>query len=334
MGLPGWMPGRPGGDPQRLSQLAEAWDALDSALQASERQLTPHAGDVSTWWRGQAAGAYTTAWHDYSAGLAPLRRQIEAVSGTLHVAAFAIWSSQNQYDQVVEEVVAGAVVLTGAAFFTFGLSEAGEGGVLGAASATIAELLATLADALAQVAATIAEVLAAMGRIAAQLLLPFSGGAGMAGGLAYALPSGGSIAITTTAAGASEMLVNGQVVAVGRVAIDVLLAKALGGGGQSGGSITGPNGGSSQGTSPCPPGAPREIDGYTQHGLEQVMGRDGGVGVTDSAMNDAVEDPLKVEVQPGGKFRYIGKTATVVLNSVGRVVTAWARTSSAWRVIP
>jgi hypothetical protein len=98
MGLRGWMPGRPSGDPQRLSQLADAWDALDSALQASERQLTPHAGDVSTWWRGQAAGAYTTAWHDYSAGLVPLHRQIEAVSGTLHVAAFAIWSSQNQYD--------------------------------------------------------------------------------------------------------------------------------------------------------------------------------------------------------------------------------------------
>jgi hypothetical protein len=65
MGLPGWMPGRPAGDPQRLSQMADAWDALDSTLQASERQLTPHAGDVSTWWRGQAASAYTTAWHDY-----------------------------------------------------------------------------------------------------------------------------------------------------------------------------------------------------------------------------------------------------------------------------
>jgi hypothetical protein len=332
MGLPGWMPGRPAGDPQRLSQMADAWDALDSVLQASERQLAPHAGDISTWWRGQAASAYSTAWHDYSAGLAPLHRQIEAVSGTLHVAAFANWSAQSQYDQVVEEVVAGAVVLTDAAFFTFGLSEAGEGGVLAAASATIGDLLATLAEALAQVAASIAEALAAMGRIAAQLLLPLGGG-GIAGGLAYALPSGGSMAITTTAGG-TEILVSGQVVAVGLVAIDVLLAKALGGVGQSGGSIMGPNGGSSQGTSPYPPGAPREIDGYTQHGLKQVLGRDGGVGVTDSAMNDAVEDPLKVEVQPGGKFRYIGKTATVVLNSAGRVVTAWARTSSAWRVIP
>ena len=98
MGLPGWMPGRPGGNPQRLTQIADAWDTLDATLQAAERQLPPQADDISSWWRGQAANPYTTAWHDYSAGLVPLHRQIEAVSGTLHVAAFAIWSSQNQYD--------------------------------------------------------------------------------------------------------------------------------------------------------------------------------------------------------------------------------------------
>ena len=333
MGLPGWMPGRPGGDPQRLSQMADAWDALDAGLQAAERQLAPHAEDISTWWRGQAATAYTSAWHDYSAGVAPLHRQIQAVSGTLHVASFAIRSAQDQYDHVVEVVVGGAVVLTAAAFFTLGLSEVGEAGIVSSALATVTDLLATLAEALAEIAAAIAEALAAMARIAAQLLLPFSGGAAVGGGMSFALAGGGSMTVASTSAGA-ELLAGTAVVAVGATAIDALLAKALGGGGQSGGSITGPQGGSSQGTSPYPPGAPREIDCDTQHGLEQVMGRDGGLGVSDSAMNDAVEDPVKVEVQPGGKFRYIGKTATVVLNSAGRVVTAWARTSSAWRVIP
>ena len=333
MGLPGWMPGRPGGDPQRLSQMADAWDALDAGLQAAERQLAPHAEDISTWWRGQAATAYTSAWHDYSAGVAPLHRQIQAVSGTLHVASFAIRSAQDQYDHVVEVVVGGAVVLTAAAFFTLGLSEVGEAGIVSSALATVTDLLATLAEALAEIAAAIAEALAAMARIAAQLLLPFSGGAAVGGGMSFALAGGGSMTVASTSAGA-ELLAGTAVVAVGATAIDALLAKALGGGGQSGGSITGPQGGSAQGTSPYPPGAPREIDGYTQHGLKQVMGRDGGLGVSDSAMNDAVEDPVKVEVQPGGKFRYIGKTATVVLNSAGRVVTAWARTSSAWRVIP
>src|ERR1039458_8561404 len=70
MGLPGWMPGRPGGNPQRLTQIADAWDTLDATLQAAERQLPPQADDISSWWRGQAANPYTTAWHDYSAGLA------------------------------------------------------------------------------------------------------------------------------------------------------------------------------------------------------------------------------------------------------------------------
>jgi hypothetical protein len=333
MGLPGWMPGRPGGDPQRLVQMADTWDALDLALLAAERQLTPHAEDISTWWRGQAATAYTTAWYDYSAGLAPIHRQIQAVSGTLHVASFAIWSAQNRYDEIVEEVVAGAVVLTAAAFLTFGLSEVGEAGIVSGAVATVTDLLATLADALADVAAAIAEALAAMARIAAQLLLPFVGGAGPGGGMAFALAGGGSMTVTATAGG-TELLAGTAVVAVGATAIDALLAKALGGGGTSSGSMTGPQVGPSQGASPYPAGAPREIDGYTQHGLKQVTGRDGGVGVTDSAMNDAVEDPVKVEVQPGGTFKYYGKSAVVILNDQGEVVTAWAKTSAAWRVAP
>jgi hypothetical protein len=31
MGL-GWLPGRPGGNPQRLTPIADAWDALDTGL--------------------------------------------------------------------------------------------------------------------------------------------------------------------------------------------------------------------------------------------------------------------------------------------------------------
>jgi len=263
----------------------------------------------------------------------PLHRQIQAVSGTLHVASGAIGSAQDQYDHVVEVVVGGAVVLTAAAFLTFGLSEVGEAGIVSSALATVTDLLATLAEALAEIAAAIAEALAAMARIAAQLLLPFSGVAAPGGGMSFALAGGGSMTVATTSAGA-ELLAGTAVVAVGATAIDALLAKALSGGGQSGGSITGPQGGSAQGTSPYPPGAPREIDGYTQHGLKQVMGRDGGVGVSDSAMNDAVEDPLKVDVQPGARFKYYGRSAVVVLNDQGQVVTAWAKTSAAWRIVP
>src|ERR1039458_1859412 len=209
MGFPGWMPGRPGGDPQRLVQMADTWDTLDLALLAAERQLTPHAEDISTWWRGQAATAYTTAWYDYSAGLAPIHRQIQAVSGTLHVASFAIRSAQDQYDHVVEVVVGGAVVLTAAAFLTFGLSEVGEAGIVSSALATVTDLLATLAEALADISAAIAEALAAMARIAAQLLLPFSGGAAVGGGMSFALAGGGSMTVASTSAGA-ELLAGAE----------------------------------------------------------------------------------------------------------------------------
>jgi hypothetical protein len=212
--------------------MADAWEDLDGALRAAERQLDPRADGVSTWWRGQAATAYMTTWHEYSAGVAPLHQQIEAVSGSLHVASFAIWSAQSKYDQVVEEVVAGAVVLTAAAFLTFGLSEVGEAGIASGAVATVTDLLATLAEALAQVAAEIAEALATISRIATALLLPLGGSGGAAGGMAFALAGGGGVTFATTAAGTTEMLVGGTDVAVGAAAIDAMVAKALGGGGQ------------------------------------------------------------------------------------------------------
>jgi hypothetical protein len=77
------------------------------------------------------------------------------------------------------------------------------------------------------------------------------------------------------------------------------------------------------------------IKGFTPHGLDQVLGRDGGVGVCDSALNDAVDHPLsvvkKVDSQGRIGYRYMGQNATVVLNPDGMVVTAWARNSSGLR---
>ncbi|MCL4449092.1 MAG: hypothetical protein M1152_05330 [Actinobacteria bacterium] len=76
------------------------------------------------------------------------------------------------------------------------------------------------------------------------------------------------------------------------------------------------------------------ITGFTQHGLEQALGRDGGVGVSDSAMADAVENPVEVEEQSGGRTLYVGTNATVVLNSDGEVITTWANNSAGWRNVP
>jgi len=74
-------------------------------------------------------------------------------------------------------------------------------------------------------------------------------------------------------------------------------------------------------------GAPDRITGYTTHGLNQIEERDSGIGVSKVAVEEAVKDPIRVEKQPGGTYRFVGKDAVVVLNSEGEVVTAWARNS-------
>jgi|GEM_PF-1340014 len=63
------------------------------------------------------------------------------------------------------------------------------------------------------------------------------------------------------------------------------------------------------------------ITGYTRHGINQTIGRDGGRGVSASATLDAVTNPTKVIAQAGGKTKYVGQNAQVVLNSEGKVIT-------------
>ncbi len=64
------------------------------------------------------------------------------------------------------------------------------------------------------------------------------------------------------------------------------------------------------------------------------MGRNGGVGVSDTAMQDAVQNPTKVIPQANGTYRYVGKDAVVVLNKEGHVVTTWARNRAGRRNNP
>ncbi len=69
------------------------------------------------------------------------------------------------------------------------------------------------------------------------------------------------------------------------------------------------------------------IKGFTKHGLAQTMGRDGGRGVSNKAILDAVNNPSQIIQQANGTIKYIGKNATVILNQYGKVVTTWARNS-------
>lgn len=69
------------------------------------------------------------------------------------------------------------------------------------------------------------------------------------------------------------------------------------------------------------------ITGYTKHGLNQVIGRDGGVGVSPNAILETVRNPLEIIEQSGERFKFVGEQANVVLNKYGRIITAYAKGS-------
>lgn len=74
-----------------------------------------------------------------------------------------------------------------------------------------------------------------------------------------------------------------------------------------------------------------KITGYTKHGLNQAISRDGGGGVSAKAILSAVKEPAKVAEQAGGKIAYTGKDAKVVLNGEGKVITTIPRNSDGLR---
>ncbi|KUG06364.1 leucine-rich repeat domain-containing protein [Solirubrum puertoriconensis] len=79
-------------------------------------------------------------------------------------------------------------------------------------------------------------------------------------------------------------------------------------------------GGSSRSRQPVGP-----ITGYTRHGLNQSVGRNGGRGVNAASIKEAVTTPKSVVQQANGTTKYNGNRAKVVLNSDGKVVTAMGK---------
>jgi RHS repeat-associated protein len=76
------------------------------------------------------------------------------------------------------------------------------------------------------------------------------------------------------------------------------------------------------------------IKGYTQHGLEQAIERDAGRGVSPSAILDAVRSPLSESVQDGGRTKFVGQNAVVVVNGEGQIVTTYPLNSAGLRGQP
>lgn len=143
-------------------------------------------------------------------------------------------------------------------------------------------------------------------------------GVGTVGGLPLGAASAAGVAtgVGLAGAGAIDLALNARTndqVAPFRVAQD-----------------SGPSDGS---TAPDPPfDPPTRITGMTQHGDAQAAGRDGGVGVSDEAMADAVANPTgPPQYRPNGTYRYTGKDAVVSLNEKGEVVTTWPTRSRGWR---
>ncbi|MDO4684506.1 MAG: RHS repeat-associated core domain-containing protein, partial [Candidatus Saccharibacteria bacterium] len=68
----------------------------------------------------------------------------------------------------------------------------------------------------------------------------------------------------------------------------------------------------------------RRIRGYTRHGLNQAISRNNH-GVSVRAIHNAVYRPVRIAYQSGGRVKYIGKDAVVILNKQGRIITTWAK---------
>ncbi len=82
-----------------------------------------------------------------------------------------------------------------------------------------------------------------------------------------------------------------------------------------------------------PDGAPKTFSGYTRHAEEQIVGRDGGLGVRREALENAFQHPVHgvdrvVDAHGRLSYRYHGDDATVVMNSKGEVITGWAKNST------
>lgn len=77
--------------------------------------------------------------------------------------------------------------------------------------------------------------------------------------------------------------------------------------------------------------APTSITSYSDHAIAQIVGRDGGIGVSQAAVNDAFTNPVQIQYVPsqyGPTFKYVGQNATVVVNAQGNVVTAWGTSAT------
>jgi hypothetical protein len=64
-----------------------------------------------------------------------------------------------------------------------------------------------------------------------------------------------------------------------------------------------------------------DINGFTRHGINQAINR----GISPDSILDAVKNPLDIVDRPNGTTQFWGRSAVVVLNPAGQVVTVWGQ---------
>ncbi len=339
------------GDPDALLATADQVAGAVRGLRTAEEALTSHARAITADWSGLAA---PVALARLTGDAETVRRAAEALAGVvtpLRTYADELRGAQRDFalgeqqraqatapalgalgGQALREAAAeralaaneaaarafraAVAALPGAAPTT---PQAGGPG-LGAALAEAGNLAASLGNAaLHHVPSAVA--------VAGGGVLATLSAAGVLGGTA-ATATGVGAPVGVPVSGASLAGLAAGVGLAGAGAVD-LTQHALGDDRVAPFQVNADTGGDA--TPPFDP--PSEITGMTRHGAERAEGRDGGVGVSDEAMADAVANPTEPPIYQADKnaYRYRGRDAEVVLNEQGRVVTTWAKSSRGWR---
>ena len=66
-----------------------------------------------------------------------------------------------------------------------------------------------------------------------------------------------------------------------------------------------------------------KVTGFTRHGINQIISRDGGRGVSNTYILETLRNPTRVVRFPDGSIKYFGQgSGNVLVNAGGRVITA------------
>ncbi|MGH4008786.1 MAG: WXG100 family type VII secretion target [Pseudonocardiaceae bacterium] len=156
----------PAGDPGKLREAADAWDAMASHLDTATTTLSGAASAVTGANSGEAIDAFAAHWNligGPQGALPTIAGDCRNMATSLREFADAVDEVREQITQMAIEIAATVAIGVGLAFFTFGASAAAAGGTIAAMVARAA----ALASSLGVRAATIISRVAVMGTLGA-----------------------------------------------------------------------------------------------------------------------------------------------------------------------